>query len=67
MRELSKHSLFVGNGRKFITESKGDIAFNYSRNRVRLHNQQTGPDKEVTKVEFSNFETSKCGRNYPLN
>ena len=36
MRELSKHSLFVGNGRKFITESKGDIAFNYSRNRVRL-------------------------------
>ena len=36
MRELSKHSLFVGNGRKFITELKGDIAFNYSRNRVRL-------------------------------
>ena len=36
IRELTTHSLFVGNGRKFVTESKGDIAFNYSRNRVRL-------------------------------
>lgn len=36
IRELTKHSLLVGNERKFVTELKGDIAFNYSRNRVRL-------------------------------
>ena len=36
IRELSPHSLIVGIGRKFITTSKGDIAFEYTRNRVRL-------------------------------
>ena len=36
VKELSRHSLLVGIGRKFITNSKGDIAFEYTRNRVRL-------------------------------
>ena len=36
IRELSPHSLIVGIGRNFVTTSKGDIAFEFTRNRVRL-------------------------------
>ena len=36
IKELSPHSLFIGNGRNFVTDLNGDITFEFSKNRVRL-------------------------------